>query len=216
MTGVWRKRTCWYLGGATGGETRPSTSLSTCAPARLGSKLDLESITPGAFSLLFDLNILSPPASQPPASLLAVYPFPGSSLTPHSSSGARSSLEKSLISRPGGRMLHRPASPPLTPQHILLLGSASPIIVPSASPPVKPQGPEKSLLASLLTQVLRVLQADVLHFGTDKPHKWTHLCPECQPPLSLHVSLLTSATRSSLAPLSVCECERACYLREAA
>lgn len=105
---------------------------------------------------------------------------------------------------------------PSPPQHILLLGSASPIIVPSASPPVKPQGPEKSLLASLLTQVLRVLQADALHFGTDKPHKWTHLCPECQPPQSLHVSLLTSATRSSLAPLSVCECERACYLREAA
>lgn len=94
---------------------RPSTSLSTCAPARLGSKLDLESITPGAFSLLFDLNILSPPASQPPASLLAVYPFPGSSLTPYSLSGARSSLEKSLISRPGGRTLHWPASPPLPP-----------------------------------------------------------------------------------------------------
>lgn len=49
--------------------------------------LDLESIIPGAFSMLFDLSILSLQPSLPPESPLAVYPFPGSSLTPHSSWG---------------------------------------------------------------------------------------------------------------------------------
>lgn len=63
-----------------------------------GRLLDLELITPGAFSLLFDLNILSPPASLPLASLLAVYPFPGSSLTPHSSSGGQILPGKALSS----------------------------------------------------------------------------------------------------------------------
>lgn len=42
----------------------PSASTRTCAPIRVCNMLDLEAITPGAFSLLFDLNILSPSPSS--------------------------------------------------------------------------------------------------------------------------------------------------------
>ena len=123
-------RGLWRGGGASGGrrgreEAGPWPGRRGLAcPEHMwlltGRLLDLELITPGAFSLLFDLNILSPPASLPLASLLAVYPFPGSSLTPHSSSGARSSLEKPSHLRPRWPRA-APACVSLSPlRHILL------------------------------------------------------------------------------------------------
>lgn len=62
------------------------------AQATPGSNtLHLEPVAAGAFSLLFDLHILSLHPWLPINSsyLLAVYPFPDFSLTPHSSSWAR-------------------------------------------------------------------------------------------------------------------------------
>lgn len=68
------------------------------APARLRSMWDLESITPGVFlcSLTSTFFLLPPPSLLLSSWLL--YPFPGSSLTPHSSSGPDPHSESLLIS----------------------------------------------------------------------------------------------------------------------
>lgn len=144
--------------------------------------------------------LLSPPSLL--ASLLAVYPFPGSSLTPHSSSGGQI-LPGEALSSPAQVAPRSPGlcfllSPPAhsSPRPC----PAYPITVPftfvhrgwaskTSSPlPAHPgaQGPPGRMRS-----------------GTDKPHKWAHLCPECPWPRRVHASPLSSTAAVPLLRVSL-------------
>ena len=143
--------------------------------------------------------LLPPPSLSLPSWLFTLFQAPLSHPIHHR--GPDPPWKSPLISGPGGPVLPRPVFPSLPSGTFFSLPCpASPITVPfpfahhcraskaSSLLPAHPgaQGPP-----------------DRVRSGTDKPHKWAHLCPECPWPRRVHVSPLSSATTVPLLRVSL-------------
>lgn len=189
----------------------PGTSACTCAFIQCGTCWILSQSLQEHFlcSLTSTFFPLTPPSRFPPGSLLAVYPFPGFSLTPHSSSRARFSLRELFSSPALGPPSPACHSHPAPCQHIPLLVSASLKTAPFAllhSGLRDPRGvwgwadsasrvSNVYFLCSFTKELmpLKVLKCPSGQvsgpLGTEKTFKWSNLFPEFQPPLSFRMPL---------------------------
>ena len=160
--------------------------------------LDLDSIIPGAFALLFDLSILSrqPPSLLHPSWLFTPFQTPLSHPIHHGATFSLRKLFSSLCPR-SPCCTGLPAFPLHSLQHILLPASASdncslhfPSTVGLGS---ETSGVDRASRASKVsslhahpgadaTQVLSVPQPSVVcvHLGTDKSLTWTDFCPSAR------------------------------------